>query len=295
MRAVIFVNGTVEDNQSMRDRLLPDDYIICADGGVRHCLALGLTPRVIVGDMDSADPSVLRDLHQRGAQIERHPPVKDQTDLELALERALRDGADEILLLGALGGRLDQTLANLHIVAQRRWPVPIQIAEGGQAAQIITGGDRLILHAPAGSTVSAIPFSPQVTGINYTGLRYPLTDATLRFGSTRGISNRIATEPAIIEIDQGVLLVVVDVEAETNETESRIKIDLSDQGMAKAYGAAVDHLTKTVTDTAANTMADTVAESVTESIPEIVERTADELETAKGGKERQRPAKSGEE
>jgi thiamine pyrophosphokinase len=212
VRAIIFVNGMVEDYDSLRRWLQPEDYLICADGGTRHCTALEITPHAIVGDMDSADPAVLAAFAKDGADVERHPPAKDRTDLELALERALRDGASEVLLLGALGGRLDQTLANLHIIAQRHWPVPIRIAEGAQVAQILTGGDRLTLNAPVNSTVSVIPFSPQVTGITYTGLRYPLYDATLRFGSTRGISNEIAARPATIEIGEGVLLVVVEVE-----------------------------------------------------------------------------------
>lgn len=212
MRAIIFVNGMVENYDSLRRWLQPEDYLICADGGTRHCIALGITPHAIVGDIDSADPAVLADFVRQGVEIERHPPAKDQTDLELALERALRDGAEEILLLGALGGRLDQTLANLHIVAQRRWPIPIRIAEGAQVAQVLTGGDRLTLTAPIGSTVSVIPFSSEVTGITYTGLRYPLHDAILRFGSTRGISNEVAESPTTIEIGEGVLLVVVEVE-----------------------------------------------------------------------------------
>ncbi len=212
MRAIIFVNGMVENYDSLRRWLQPEDYLICADGGTRHCIALGIAPHAIVGDIDSADPAVLADFARQGVDIERHPPAKDQTDLELALERALRDGAEEILLLGALGGRLDQTLANLHIIAQRRWPIPIRIAEGAQVAQVLTGGDRLTLTAPIGSTVSVIPFSSEVTGITYTGLRYPLHDATLRFGSTRGISNEVAESPTTIEIGEGVLLVVVEVE-----------------------------------------------------------------------------------
>ena len=208
MRTVIFVNGLVEDYATLARWLQPDDYRICADGGTRHCAALGLTPHVIVGDLDSADPEIVARFVAAGAEVERHPPQKDQTDLELALERALHDGADEIILLGALGGRLDQTLANLHIVAQRRWPVPVRIAEGGQLAHVLIGPDRLVIDLPPGSMVSVIPFSPVVTGITYAGLRYPLEDATLRFGSTKGVSNEVEERPASVTIQEGMLLVV---------------------------------------------------------------------------------------
>ena len=145
---------------------------------------------------------------RQGVQIERHPPAKDQTDLELAIDHALREGAQEIVLLGALGGRLDQTLANLLILAQREWPAAITVAEGQQVMQILRGGEKLTLPIPVGSTVSAIPLSPAVTGITYTGLAYPLHNATLAMGSTRGISNVVAETPATITVTSGLLLIV---------------------------------------------------------------------------------------
>jgi len=148
------------------------------------------------------------DLAAQGIQIERYPVAKDQTDLELAIEAGLKVGASEILLLGALGGRLDQTLANLLILAQRNWPVPLRLAEGDQLAQVLRSGECLTLHAAPGSTVSAIPLSTVVTGITYTGLEYPLVDATLTIGSTRGVSNVVVASPATVAIKEGVLLVV---------------------------------------------------------------------------------------
>lgn len=208
MRAVIFVNGEVNDYAALARWLRPGDYLIGADGGTRHMLALGLRPDVVVGDLDSLPQADIDRLAAAGVAMERHPVAKDQTDLEIAVERGLRDGATEILLLGALGGRLDQTLANLLLLAQREWPAPIRLAEGQQIAQVMRGGDRLVLHEAIGNTVSAIPLSPQVTGITYTGLEYPLEHATLAMGSTRGVSNVIAHSPATITIDSGLLLIV---------------------------------------------------------------------------------------
>lgn len=216
MRAVVFVNGVVDDYDALRRWLLPDDTLVCADGGTRHCLALGLTPDVVVGDLDSVGQDVVAELARLEVAVERHPTDKDQTDLELALERALRDGADEVLLLGALGGRLDQTLANLLILAQRPWPAPIRLAEGKQIAQVLRGGDSLTVDAPPGSTVSVVPLSALVTGITYHGLKYPLIDATLRLGSTRGISNEVAASPITVRIARGLLLVVTEDRSDEN-------------------------------------------------------------------------------
>ena len=208
MRAVIFVNGEVQDPAALRPWLQPDDYLMAADGGTRHLLALGLLPRVIVGDLDSLAPELVAQLREQGVILERHPVRKDETDLELAIRRAIRDGATEILLLGALGGRLDQTVANLLLLARKGWPVPIALAEGDQLARVLRGGERLTLTGPPGSLVSAIPLSARVTGITYRGLEYPLEEATLTLGSTRGVSNVIRRSPATIRIRSGLLLVV---------------------------------------------------------------------------------------
>ncbi len=213
MRAVIAVNGKIDDYAELAGLLRPDDHLIGADGGTLHLLAVERKPDVVVGDLDSLPQETVASLVAAGVSVERHKPEKDQTDLELALERALEDGADEIVLVGALGGRLDQTLANLLIVAQRDWPVPVRVVEGDQVAEVLRGPGRLLLHGPAGSTVSAIPLSAAVTGITYAGLEYPLNDATLRFGSTRGVSNVLAASPASIRIDSGILLVIHSLQA----------------------------------------------------------------------------------
>ena len=207
MRAVVFVNGDIADYGALSRWLRADDYRIAADGGARHLEALGLTPDVIVGDLDSIDPSLLAQLRGQGAAVEKHPAAKDATDLELALERAVRDGAREILLFGAVGGRLDQTLANLLILAQQNWTVPLAIVEGDQLARVLRGRQSVTLTGPTGGYVSAVALSEEVTGVTYQGLEYPLENATLRLGSTRGVSNTLASSPAQISIESGILLV----------------------------------------------------------------------------------------
>ncbi len=208
MRAVIFVNGIVNDYQALARWLRPDDLLIGADGGTLHCLAVGRQPDVVVGDLDSLDPGLIAQLRAQGVQIERHSPIKDQTDLELAIDCAQRHAVDNVLLLGALGGRLDQMLANVLILARHDWPFPILIGEDQQIAQVLRGGETLHVHAPVGSILSVIPLSASVTGITYAGLEYPLINVTLPFGSTRGVSNVVQSVPAKIELAEGLLLVI---------------------------------------------------------------------------------------
>lgn len=208
MRAVVFVNGILPNPDQWRGWLRDDDYLVAADGGVRHCLAMGRVPHALVGDLDSVTPETVEGLCAQGVQIKHYPAEKNETDLELALDHALDVGADEIALLGALGGRLDQALANVLILAQRQWPVPMRIFDAEEIALVMRGGETITLDADVGQTVSLIPLSEEVTGITYTGLRYPLYEARLRLGSTRGISNEVSEVPATIHIATGIALIV---------------------------------------------------------------------------------------
>ncbi|MCY4410455.1 MAG: thiamine diphosphokinase [Caldilineaceae bacterium] len=208
MRAVVFVNGDIANYAALARWLREDDYLIAADGGARHMEILGLSPAVIVGDLDSIDSALLLRMQEEGADVEQHPAAKDATDLELAIARAVRDGATEILLLGAVGGRLDQTIANLLILAQKNWAVPLTIAEGDQLARVLRGRQSVSLSGPTGGYVSAVALSEEVTGVTYRGLEYPLENATLRLGSTRGVSNTMVSSPAQVSIESGILLVI---------------------------------------------------------------------------------------
>ena len=208
MRALLFVNGEIADYSALSHWLRTDDYRIAVDGGARHLDALGLQPALIVGDLDSIDPAHLAHLRKQGVGVEQHPAAKDATDLELAIERAVRDGATELVLLGAVGGRLDQTVANLLILARRSWPVPLAIAEGDQLARVLRGPQSLTMEGRTGGYVSAVAISEEVTGVTYRGLEYPLENATLHLGSTLGVSNTLAASPAHISIEAGTLLVI---------------------------------------------------------------------------------------
>jgi thiamine pyrophosphokinase len=213
MRAVVFVNGVVDDYARMQRWLHPGDYLVGADGGTLHCLAMGLRPHMVVGDLDSLPQAQVAELTRQGTRIHRYPAEKAQTDLELAVEQAIQDGATEILLVGALGGRIDQTLANLLLLAQRTWPVPVRMAEGNQLAIALRGPATVAIHGITGATVSLIPLSAEVTGITYSGLIYPLENHTLLLGSTRGISNAFAQPYATVTIAGGLALLVQEVES----------------------------------------------------------------------------------
>jgi thiamine pyrophosphokinase len=207
MRAIIFANGIITDYSACRAHLRPGDLLICANGGTRHALALDLLPHLIVGDLDSF-PTDQRALMERaGTRFLTYPARKDQTDLELALLAAQQAGATSIHLMGTMGGRLDQTIANLLLLAREEWStVALSLSDGPETAWVTR--TRIEVTGMAGDTVSLIALAPEVCGIFTDGLEYPLADGRLLFGSTLGISNVMLAERATVRVGSGTLLVV---------------------------------------------------------------------------------------
>lgn len=204
MRAVIFANGRL--NRPIN--LYPDDYIIAADGGAQHCLALGVTPRTVIGDLDSISETELAMLKAAGVSVIEHPARKDYTDLELALQYAQELKADQIVIFAALGARWDQTLANVLLpVAQNG--APISILDGAQEIHYLRGASTLELRGQPGDTVSLIPIGGPAQGIATQQLEYPLHGETLHFGSTRGVSNVMVSQQASVTLEDGLLVCIV--------------------------------------------------------------------------------------
>jgi len=208
MRAIIIANGQIHDGDFLRSLVAPTDLVICADGGVSNALALGLQPQVVIGDLDSFDSDLQAQLEGEGCQVLVYPARKDETDLELALYYAIEHGVDEILILGALGGRIDQTLANVLLLAlPGSRSVRVKILDGRQEVFLIR--DEALVEGQVGDTLSLLPLTEQVTGIYTEGLEYPLKNGTLYLGPTRGVSNTLTAPQARVRIGQGLLLAVV--------------------------------------------------------------------------------------
>jgi thiamine pyrophosphokinase len=206
LRAIIFANGGYP-NPAV---LLPGDVIIAADGGARHCLALGLTPHLVVGDFDSLDEEQLDQLRVAGSKLIQYPTRKDYTDLELALQHARQLGAREVVVFAALGGRWDQTLANILLPASHEFAsMPIHLVDGQQEIQLIHPGQPVVLRGLPGDTLSLIPLNDDAHGVKTSNLEYALHGETLHFGSTRGVSNRLAAETATVSLEAGVLCCIV--------------------------------------------------------------------------------------
>ena len=212
-RIVIFANGELPDLDAARALLLPDDYLIAADGGANYLLKMGILPEIVIGDLDSIDDDTLFDLTSADVEIKQYSEDKDETDIELALTYAVELRPDAILIVGALGGRLDQTLANLSILTDPTLPgIDIRMDDGLEEVFFCRAsagkGGQAEVKGRSGDTVSLIPWHGSVEGVYTEGLQWPLYGETLFASKSRGISNVIVNDTASIRIQSGLLLVV---------------------------------------------------------------------------------------
>lgn len=206
-RAVLFANG--QPGTLERVILSPEDYLVAVDGGLNHLKHLKLTPHLLIGDLDSVGPELPAVLEAQGIEVLRFPPAKDQTDLELALFHVLAKGFDEVLIVAALGGRLDQTLGNLALFTNPDFEnVNIYLDDGNLKAFIIH--ESIAFSSKPGDVVSLIPLCKPVSGISTWGLAYPLRNETLNPHQTRGVSNLATGNEVNIQIAEGVLLCLHD-------------------------------------------------------------------------------------
>jgi thiamine pyrophosphokinase len=206
---LIFANGQIDDPEWVRPLLGRARATIAADGGVRYLLALGCKPDVLIGDLDSLPEGLeaeLADWHD--VEIIRYPAAKNETDLELALLYAAeRYPGEAIFILGGFGGRLDQTLANILLLAHPKLTYcSIRLVEAGESAWLIA--DEAHFNGRSGDRVSLIPMGGAVHVAETTGLRWPLVDEVLEFGPARGISNEMTAESASVRVHSGLLLCI---------------------------------------------------------------------------------------
>ncbi|MFC1996877.1 thiamine diphosphokinase [Chloroflexota bacterium] len=206
-RITIFANGNIP---SASIYLPPNQIILAADGGARHCLKLGIKPQVVIGDFDSLLDEEIAALEADNITLIRYPKDKDNTDLELAIDYAARElDARQITLYGLLGGRWDMTFANMLLLASPRYAgIKFQVIDGNTTAYILRGGETLDIQGQPGTTVSVIPLDSPAIGVTYQGLQWPLENTTLYFSNPRGVSNSMTTTQAKISLQQGILLVL---------------------------------------------------------------------------------------
>lgn len=180
--------------------------LMAVDAGAAAFLRLGIKPDVLLGDFDSLPGADVEVLIRDGVEFLRFPAEKDQTDLELALDWAAGQGIKEVRVWGALGGRLDHTLANVGLLLKAaRLGLTVWLVDPNHEVRVFE--KELQLTARPGWAVSLIPLFT-AKGVLTRGLKYPLNRETLHFSEGRGLHNRFVAAEAEILVEEGTLLLV---------------------------------------------------------------------------------------
>ena len=189
------------------------DAVYAVDGGLVWLSDCGVVPDLVLGDFDSL--GYVPD----GVPVETHPPMKDFSDMELALERAFADGHCRVVIFGGIGDRLDHTLANLQVFARfSERGVLVEAVADSFAVRMVTGPDEFALPAELEQgVVSVFSMSDCCVGVTERGLLYSLDDVQLTNRESMGLSNELVSkadraaaglvEP-VVSVQQGTLVVM---------------------------------------------------------------------------------------
>ena len=189
--------------------------IMACDSGYENCLAIGLEPDIVIGDFDSISREAYEKLQHSNAEVIKLNPVKDDTDIEAAVNIAIHKTSfgEFIYILGGTGKRLDHFLGNVNLLGmgclkQRKVVIVdeynyIQMISAGQVLDLSREGEE----AQFGHYVSIFPYGGKATGVTMAGFKYPLENATIEGFNTLTVSNEITEEVGSISLKEGYLIV----------------------------------------------------------------------------------------
>ncbi len=208
MKVLVVGSGSIGDKQFLVERYKWAELVIAVDGGASHLLSANLLPHIAIGDFDSIKPADLDGLDRKRVEIITFPEKKDYTDMELALDLAVKRGATEVLIIGATGTRLDHSIGNvLYLYNFLDKGITAWIED--EHNKIFMVKDSITLKKQENWKVSLLSLTPTVEGLTTKGLYYPLKDAVLKFGSCLGVSNEFCEDTASVTFKKGLLLVLM--------------------------------------------------------------------------------------
>ena len=204
MRAFIYTGGTVRTDHLI-EKPAEGDLVIAADSGYHTARALGVKIDLLLGDFDSIGAIP----HEVGMEIQQVPVEKDFTDTQLAVEIALERGADDMIIIGGLSGRLDHTLSTLAVLEDlyARGCRNAVITDGQSRARYLKASSTLIARSDC-RYLSLVAVDETVKGVTVEGCKYPLKNATLRRRNQFAVSNEITGNVAFISVRKGGVYVI---------------------------------------------------------------------------------------
>ena len=204
MDTLLIFAGGPDPGAALAGELPEADLTIAADGGYDVAVGLGMPVDVVVGDFDSISGDPL----PRHVIVERYPVDKDHTDLELAMELAIREDPTRLVVAAGTGGRHDHELAIAELVCSERWKMIDEIDWISERSRAHVVRRRRLLHGDVGATVSLLAMGGPAGGITTRGLRWEWQGETLHSGSSHGVSNVLKAPVVDIRLEYGCLLVV---------------------------------------------------------------------------------------
>lgn len=211
MKAIIVSGGYIPVNflsYQLKNKYSDADMIICADSGADVLFAAEIIPNVLLGDFDSINPEIFDFFVQQGIKTVRFNTNKDVTDTHIAIKYAINQGADKIIILGALGDRMDHTLSNVFLLESYLHLAHCKIINEKNKIELISDGAKKTFSNKHYKYISLIPISKKVVGVTTEGLKYKLTNATLHRNDSYGVSNEIIQSYGSIMLKKGILAVI---------------------------------------------------------------------------------------
>lgn len=201
MKAVIVAAGSISNYEYIKGKIFEEDYIICADGGLRHCEKMGIKPHLLVGDFDSLG------FVPHEENVVSLPREKDYSDTCYAALEAEKRGIKEVLVLGGTGSRQDHFLANAALLGfLKRRGVKATLADENNI--MFLAQKKQSIRAEHGEKITLVPLYA-VKGITLSGFKYPLENANIELFDPVWLSNELSGEVGEISFDEGELLVIL--------------------------------------------------------------------------------------
>lgn len=198
--ALIICNGEMPSKKIITPLLKDKPFIICADGGANKARAFGITPHVIIGDLDS----ITRQTRKYFSSVPIiHLTDQNSTDLEKALNYLLTNKFSSATVIGATGDRPDHTMANFSILLKYHRKMSLIFLDERCTVEVIQR--RITFPAVIGQQISLVPMG-RCTGIVTRGLKYPLRREALEPGVREGSSNEASSAQVSVSLKSGPLL-----------------------------------------------------------------------------------------
>jgi thiamine pyrophosphokinase len=204
--SALIIAGGSPVQPDLVEQLADFTWVVAADSGLDQAYRLGISPDLVVGDMDSVTARSLNRAIAEGTAIERHPVDKNATDLELAIVAAASAGYRTGTIIGGTGGRIAHTLANAMVLLEDH-AISLEWRTGSATIVALHVDETRVYQPDQGTLLSVIAIGEPAT-CKSQGLRWPLDGIALDAGSTRGVSNEIIAERARVLVTGGQVLTI---------------------------------------------------------------------------------------